>query len=97
VENSSQDVSPFAVIEDRVEIARVISETVVGDETSGNWDLKRGEFSSGVVTEEDDGDGGGTTMGSGLTLSEGRRVTLGRFAYGCGENVVGLFQNGTIA
>jgi len=74
VENSSQDVSPFAVIDARVETARVISETVVGDESPGNLELKSGEFSSGVVTEDDDGDGGGITMGSGLMLSEGRRV-----------------------
>jgi len=86
VENSSQDVSPFEVIETRVELACVISETAigcVGDKPSGNWGLKRGEFSSGVVTE-DDGDGGGTMIGSGS--SEGRRVTSGCFAYGCGEN-----------
>jgi hypothetical protein len=76
VENSSQDVSPFAVIEVRVELACAISETViggVGDETSGNREFKMGEFSSGVVTEDDDGDGGGTVIGSGL--SEGRLVT----------------------
>ena len=65
VENSSQDVSPFAALEVRVELACAISETAggVGDETSGNRELKMGEFSSGVVTEEEDGDGGGTVIG----------------------------------
>jgi len=75
VENSSQDVSPFAAIEVRIELACAIPETAiggVGDGPPGNWELKRGEFSSGVVTEED-GDGGGTVIGSGF--SEGRRVT----------------------
>lgn len=73
MENSSQEVSPFVAIEDRVGVAEieltdVISETIidgVGDEPSGNGKLKGGEASSGVVTE-DDGDGGGTTIGWGL-------------------------------
>jgi hypothetical protein len=81
VENSSQDVSPFATIvvclgNFKVGLASMTSETAVdgvGDGPSGDWESKRGEFSSGVVTEDDDGDGGGTVIGSGL--SEGRRVT----------------------
>jgi hypothetical protein len=81
VENSSQDVSPFAGIDARVGTAKValagmISGAVidgVGDEPSGNRELKMGEDSSEVVTEEDDGDGGGTMIGSGL--SEGRRIS----------------------
>ena len=76
MENSSQDVSPFGAIEVRVELSCAISETIiggVGDEPFGNLELKMGEFSSGVVTEDDDGDGGGTVIGSGL--SEGRRIT----------------------
>jgi len=71
VENSSQDVSAFAVIDARigivkVELAGVISVTIVngvGDEPFGRWRLKRGEASSGVVTEDDVGDGGGTMIG----------------------------------
>lgn len=76
VENSSQDVSPFPAVEVRVELTCAISATFiggVGDESSGNRELKMGECSSGVVTEDDDGDGGGTAIGSGLC--EGRRVT----------------------
>jgi len=69
-------VSPFAAIKVRIELACAISETVtggVGDEPSVNRELKMGEFSSGVVTEDDDGDGGGTVIDS--ELREGRRVT----------------------
>jgi len=74
VENSSQDVSAFAAIGARVgivkvELAGVISVTIVdgmGDEPSGKWKLKMGEASSNVVTEDDDGDGGGTMIGWGL-------------------------------
>lgn len=70
VENSSQDVSPFAVIEARfgiveVESAEVVSMIIVdgvGNEPTGKWRLKGEEASSSVVTEEDDGDGGGTTI-----------------------------------
>lgn len=96
VENSSQDVSPFTVIEVRVGLACAISETIIGvmgDEPSGNRGLKMGEFSSGVVTEDDDGDGGGTVIGSGL--SEGRRATYGRLAYGCGENAIEIVHTTT--
>jgi hypothetical protein len=65
VENSSQDVSPFVVVEGRIEVTKVestfmISETMIdgtGDELpvdrKSNWE----ESSSGVVTEED-GEGG---------------------------------------
>jgi hypothetical protein len=71
VENSSQDVSALARIEARVGIIKVelvdmISEITtdgVGDEPLGNRELKGGEVSSGVVTEEDDGDSGGTKIG----------------------------------
>jgi hypothetical protein len=72
VENSSQDVSAFAVMGTRVgtvkvELVDMIAEAIVdgmGDKPS--CELKRGEASSGVVTEDDDGDGGGTTIGWGL-------------------------------
>jgi len=81
VENSSQDVSPFTTIGARVgiievELADVVSETIVddvGDNPPGNLELKRGEVSSGVATDEDDGDGGGTTTDTGL--SEERRIS----------------------
>lgn len=71
MENSSQDVSPFAIAEARVgifkiELAEIISVITIdgaGDEVSGRWKLKRGETSSGVVTDDDDGDGGGTAVG----------------------------------
>lgn len=71
VENSSQDVSAFAAVEGRVgtikvEFGDMISETItdgVGDEAPWNWERKGGDVSSGVVTEEDDGDGGGTAIG----------------------------------
>lgn len=71
MENSSQDVSPFAAMEARVGVVEVwlidmTSEGVIdgaGDESSGNRDLKEGEASSGVVTEDDDGDGGMTIIG----------------------------------
>lgn len=71
VENSSQDVSAFAAIEARVgsvkvELAGVISMTIidgVGEEPSRKRRLKRGEASSGIMTEDDDGDGGGTMIG----------------------------------
>jgi len=71
VENSSQDVSAFATMGTRVgtvkvELADMIAEAIVdgvSDKPSCDWELKRGETSSGVVTEEDDGDGGGTMIG----------------------------------
>lgn len=70
MENSSQDVSGLVAIEARVgiikvELADMISETItdgVGDEPPGDLELKGGDASSGVVTE-DDGDSGGTTIG----------------------------------
>jgi len=49
-----------------VELADMMSVTItddVGDDSSGNRKLKRGEASSDVVTEDDDGDGGETTIG----------------------------------
>jgi len=67
VENSSQDVSPFAEMEvcvvegTKVELAFMISETTVegsGDEPLDDRKLKMGRASSGVATEELDGDGG---------------------------------------
>ena len=68
MENSSQDVSTFVVVGGRVGIV-MLADTTPGtttdgasDEPSRNWKLKRGEVSSGVVTEED-GDGGGTMIG----------------------------------
>ena len=69
VENSSQDVSTFVVVGGRVGIVMLADTTPgtttdgAGDEPSRNWKLKRGEVSSGVVTEEEDGDGGGTMIG----------------------------------
>lgn len=59
VENSSQDVSAFAAIGARVGVVKV---ELAGVESG----LKIGEASSNVVTEDDDGDGGGTTIGRGL-------------------------------
>jgi len=52
-----------------IELAVMISETIiagVGDEPSSNGKLKGGEVSSGVVIDEEDGDGGGTAIGWGL-------------------------------
>ena len=88
MENSSQEVSPFVVIEARVgvikiELVDVISETIidgVGDEPSGNGKLKRGKASSGDVTEEEDGDDGGTMIGCGL--KEEHRILSWCSAYG---------------
>jgi hypothetical protein len=71
VENSSQDVSPFAEMEvcvvegTKVELAFMISETTfdgLGDEPFDDRKLKMGGASSGVATEELDGDGGGTAI-----------------------------------
>lgn len=70
MENSSH-VSTFATAEARVgifkvELAEMIPATIadgVGEELPGRWKLKRGETSSGVVTDDDDGDGGGTAVG----------------------------------
>ena len=83
MENSSQDVSPFAAILRagagifKVELVGVMPGTVIDDvrgEPSGNRELKGGEISSGVVTDEDDGEGGGTMIDSGR-LSEERRIS----------------------
>ena len=71
VENSSQDVSAFAAMEAhvgivKVELSGVIPVAIVdgvGGEPSGKWRLKGGEASSGTVTDDDDGDGGGTMIG----------------------------------
>jgi len=87
VENSSQDVSAFAAVGARVgivkvELAGVISVTIVdsvGEEPPGKRRLKMGEASSNVVTEDDDGDGGGTTIGRGLR--EGHRTSQCCSAY----------------
>lgn len=46
-------------------MADTASETVTdgaGEVPSGDWNLKRGEASSGVATEDDDGDGGCTIV-----------------------------------
>lgn len=101
MENSSQDVSPFATMGALAGIVKVgfacmVSETVidgVSDKPSGNWKLKSGDVSSGVVTEEEDGDGGGTMTSS--WLSEGRRISWGRFSYGCGENATEIVHTTT--
>ena len=75
VENSSSpDVSQLWVVEGRVgtikaEFAFIMSETKIGgvcDGTLGYWKLKRGEASSGEVTDEEDGEGGGTEISCGL-------------------------------
>jgi len=81
VENSSQDVSPFVEMEARVEVRKgelvaMISETItggMGDEPSGKRELIWGDASSGVATEEEDGDGGGTVFG--WEPRDGRRIS----------------------
>lgn len=80
MENSSQDVSPFAVVEGCVEVEStfMISETMiddVGDKLPGNWKSNWEESSSGVVTEED-GDGGVAISWRSMDSdTDGRRIS----------------------
>lgn len=85
-ENSSQDPPSLPVTEGcvwivKVELVDMISATIIDgvrDDPSGTRKLKRGETSSGVVTDDDDGDGGGTMIGRGLRRE--RRVSGWYFA-----------------
>lgn len=73
--SSSPDVSQLWVVEGRVgtikaKFAFIMSETKIGggagDGTLGYRKLKRGEASSGEVTDEEDGEEGGAEISCGL-------------------------------